>query len=262
MSFINLQLRRANAATWAGLNLASGEIGLETDTSKFKINYSATSQPWSAVSYVSTGGGGGGGPIDIGGPYGQHLYTGQTAPDIADFPNAVVNDIYLNTSTNEPYVTKNTNYTTPTPVSLFTAAGSLITSIIKVTDFLFLVDNGRNNILVYDITAQTTDLFAGASDGSPGYINDTGIAARFQSPTSIVYDGTDFYVSDTGNNCIRKITASGTVSLLVGLATKLTPDPAPSVDAIVPVVVAVLIPIALLPMIVTDPPTLFKAMRV
>lgn len=221
MSFINLQLRRANAATWAGLNLASGEIGLETDTSKFKINYSATTQPWSAVSYVSTGGGG---SIDIGGPYGNHLYTGQTAPTIADFPNAVVNDIYLNTSKNDAYVTQRNNYTTPAPTLLFTASGSNITSIIKVTDFLFLVDNGRNNILVYDITAQTTDVFAGASDGSPGYLNDTGTAARFQSPTSIVYDGTDFYVSDTGNNCIRKITAGGEVTLWAGLSVQYMSD--------------------------------------
>jgi hypothetical protein len=225
MSFINLQLRRANAATWAGLNLASGEIGLETDTSKFKINYSATTQPWSAVSYVSTGGGGGG-PIDIGGPYGQHLYTGQTAPLIADFPNAVINDIYLKTDTNDAYVTERTNYTTPTPTSLFSESGHTITSIIKVGAYLYAVDQGRHNILKYDISAQTTSVFAGASDGSPGYINDTGTAARFQGPTSIVYDGTaNFYVSDTGNNCIRAIIeATGTVTLLVGLAVQLTSD--------------------------------------
>ena len=226
MSFINLQLRRANAATWAGLNLASGEIGLETDTSKFKINYSATTQPWSAVSYVSSGSGGGG-TIDIGGPYGQHLYTGQTAPDITGFPNAVVNDIYLKTDTNDAYVTQRNNYTTPTPTSLYNATGSLITSIIKVGAYLYAVDQGRNNIVQYDITAQTSSVFAGASDGSAGYINDTGTAARFQGPTSIVYDGTaNFYVSDTGNNCIRAINATtAAVTLLVGLAAQLTPDP-------------------------------------
>ena len=52
---------------------------------------------------------------------------------------------------------------------------------------------------------------------------------------------------------------SVTVKLL--LLAKLTPPVAVRVDVILPVVLAVLIPVLLLPMIVTDPPTLFKAMR-
>jgi sugar lactone lactonase YvrE len=55
--------------------------------------------------------------------------------------------------------------------------------------------------------------------GTGGATNGTGAAARFNHPTGIVIDALDnVYVTDAGNNLIRKITASGAVTTLAGAA--------------------------------------------
>jgi hypothetical protein len=58
-----IQHRGDTAANWTAANpvLAAREIGLETDTSKFKVGDGAT--VWASLSYWSTGGGGGSFPI-------------------------------------------------------------------------------------------------------------------------------------------------------------------------------------------------------
>lgn len=60
-------------------------------------------------------------------------------------------------------------------------------------------------------------LLAGATDGSAGYVNGTGSAARFDDPRGIAVgpDGM-VYVADTCNDCIRQITPDGVVSTLAG----------------------------------------------
>lgn len=51
MPFIQLQLRRDTAANWTSANpkLASGELGLETDTGQFKIGDGSTF--WNSLAY-------------------------------------------------------------------------------------------------------------------------------------------------------------------------------------------------------------------
>ena len=58
-----IQQRRGTAAEWLSVDpvLASGEIGVETDTFKFKIGDGVTA--WSLLVYA--GGGGGGGTDDV-----------------------------------------------------------------------------------------------------------------------------------------------------------------------------------------------------
>lgn len=60
-------------------------------------------------------------------------------------------------------------------------------------------------------------VFAGSLEGTPGNTNATGSNARFSAPSKIVADSTgNFYVSDTSNHTIRKITRFGEVTTVFG----------------------------------------------
>lgn len=62
----------------------------------------------------------------------------------------------------------------------------------------------------------TTSLLAGQT--TLGYANGTGSAAKFNFPAGVAIDGSgNIIVADRMNNCIRKITSGGVVSLLAGV---------------------------------------------
>lgn len=69
-------------------------------------------------------------------------------------------------------------------------------------------------------SGQIVTTVAGEAQGGSGtgaYANGQGTAARFDTPMDIVItNGGDMYVADGFNDCIRKITPSGMVSLLAG----------------------------------------------
>ena len=79
---------------------------------------------------------------------------------------------------------------------------------------LYVCDNGNN--MIRKITPDgTVSTFAGS--GTSGSANGKGTAASFNSPFGIATDASgNVYVSDSGNNMIRKITPDGTVSTLAG----------------------------------------------
>ncbi len=82
---------------------------------------------------------------------------------------------------------------------------------------LFVADNQNHAIRKVTTTGLVTTLagtlgISGSQDGS-------GTTALFNNPSGITLDANgNLYVSDTGNNTIRKITANGLVSTLAGLA--------------------------------------------
>ena len=68
------------------------------------------------------------------------------------------------------------------------------------------------------VGAQGVDLLAG-SPGGPGTVDGTGQAARFDLPFGVAMDAAgSLYVADANNHTIRKISPSGVVSTLAGLA--------------------------------------------
>jgi hypothetical protein len=88
---------------------------------------------------------------------------------------------------------------------------------------IYLVDNGsmdpqKPRSLIRRIDLQTLQVTNIAGSGSQvGYVNGAGSFARLNYPTGLWGDGTNLYVTDTGNRAIRKIDlASNEVSTLAG----------------------------------------------
>ncbi len=80
---------------------------------------------------------------------------------------------------------------------------------------LFVTDTSNHTIRQIVMSSGATTTLAGYA-GTPGATNGTTSAARFSAPFGIAYDGTDLYVTDTGNHGIRKVTTLGVVTLLAG----------------------------------------------
>lgn len=80
---------------------------------------------------------------------------------------------------------------------------------------LYVADQTNNEIRAIT-NAGVVTLLAGSTSGATGRTNNTGTAARFNSPRGITTDGTALYVADYTNNEIRKVTTAGVVTLLAG----------------------------------------------
>ncbi len=80
------------------------------------------------------------------------------------------------------------------------------------------VAEGGNHTIRRITPAGVVTTFAGTA-GSPGFVNATGAAARFNTPFGLAVDAFgNLYVADSGNNAIRKITSTGIVTTLAGAA--------------------------------------------
>jgi len=81
---------------------------------------------------------------------------------------------------------------------------------------LFVADFQNNTIRKVDIGTGTVTTLAGSA-GVPGSLDGVGLAATFNGPSGITTDGTNLYVTESGNQTIRKvIIATGAVTTLAG----------------------------------------------
>lgn len=97
--------------------------------------------------------------------------------------------------------------------------GSLTGLAIDASDNLYALDSSIHTVRKIS-TDRNVTTFAGSyiSDGY-GTADGVGIAARFRSPQGITVDKRGLiYVSDTGNQTIRQITATGAVTTVAGVA--------------------------------------------
>jgi hypothetical protein len=133
-----LQNRRDTAANWTSNNptLAAGEIGLETDTAKYKMGDGATA--WNSLAYAYTAGAAGAagatgptGPIGATGPTGASGATGATGFGGVEAVNAQVGTTYTFVLTDRDDLVTASNgsaqtYTIPLNSSVAFPTGSLI----------------------------------------------------------------------------------------------------------------------------------------
>ncbi len=83
---------------------------------------------------------------------------------------------------------------------------------------VYVADTYNNRIRKITSTGQISTL---AGSGSTGILNGTGIAATFNSPTGVTVDAAgNVYVSDSGNQTIRKIDPNAQVTTLAGNKTQ------------------------------------------
>ncbi|HJX74038.1 MAG TPA: NHL repeat-containing protein [Candidatus Deferrimicrobiaceae bacterium] len=80
---------------------------------------------------------------------------------------------------------------------------------------LFYVADTENHV-IRQVSVGGTVVTTAGSPPQAGLVNSTGESARFDAPAGVTVIGDDLFVSDTGNNTVRKVTASGVVTSLTG----------------------------------------------
>jgi sugar lactone lactonase YvrE len=81
---------------------------------------------------------------------------------------------------------------------------------------LYIADS-QNHVIRKAATNGIVSTFAGQA-GTPGSMDGNGFQAQFDTPSGIaIAPNGDFYVSDTGNHTIRKITPAGVVITMAGM---------------------------------------------
>jgi FG-GAP-like repeat/NHL repeat len=82
---------------------------------------------------------------------------------------------------------------------------------------LYVADSNNQSIRQVTSAGVVTTLAGGGPGSGAGWLDGTGTAARFAGPRGIALDSTgNLYVSDSGSNTIRKITAGAVVTTVAG----------------------------------------------
>jgi len=92
------------------------------------------------------------------------------------------------------------------------------------SDNLYVADAGNHNIRKITSSGVVTT-FAGSTAGTSGSANGTGTAATFYKPAALAFDSNgNLFVSEFGNNMVRKITSNGVVTTFAGSTTSGSAD--------------------------------------
>ncbi|MDH3238371.1 MAG: hypothetical protein OEM47_07605 [Deltaproteobacteria bacterium] len=83
-----------------------------------------------------------------------------------------------------------------------------------ITNLFFVADTKNHVIRQVTLGGAVTKIAGNAPRA--GQVNASGESARFDAPSGVAVVGDDLFVSDTGNNTIRKVTAAGVVTSLTG----------------------------------------------
>jgi hypothetical protein len=219
MPYIQFQHRRGTAATWTSNNpvLASGEMGIETDSQLFKMGDGTTA--WTSLGY--------GGLRGYTGPIGN---TGPTGPSTnpatwAAYPaSAAINaGGYALTNASSVNGVSATPLTASTSTLTTGLSGAISGVVYDSNSGNLYVANGNGSSISKVTPAGVVTSFAGGgpSTGTTP-VDGTGTNAAFVYFRPMVIDASgNIYVGD-GNNSgatIRKITPAGVVTTIAGQAT-------------------------------------------
>ncbi len=110
------------------------------------------------------------------------------------------------------------NYLPTGVVSVINDDISLIGLTVDASKNIYLADPRNNVIRKIGPSGGTSSVAGGGPGGAgAGFVDGNGTNALFRTPTDVVLDSKgNIYVSDSDNNCIRKITPEGNVSLYAG----------------------------------------------
>jgi hypothetical protein len=101
--------------------------------------------------------------------------------------------------------------------------------------YLYFADLGRHTIRRVDISATSTfgtiTTVAGIN-GTAGYLDANGTAAKFSSPRGLTTDGTYLYVADGGNHNIRKIDPASSFAVTTFAGSNIATPVAGSADGV------------------------------
>ena len=193
-----IKLRRGTAAEWTTANpiLAAGEMGIETDTRKFKFGDGTT--PWNTLAYASAEGGGGTGDVTAAGDNrftGDNTFTGKvniaggalTVDGLANINQATVQ--YLNA----------TNITSPGEIN----AVSIKTNGLRSDDIQ--TTENKKYLTEVDVDNQTIQIVEGKLHANLDELNNevnnlsgrvTANEANIQTKQDILADGNGTKIVD------------------------------------------------------------------
>lgn len=90
-----------------------------------------------------------------------------------------------------------------------------ISGLAYLSGFLYVTEGAAaHRIRKVDVTTGSVTIFAGSLAPASGYLDATGTAARFNTPTGIEVVGSTFYIGDSGNNRIRTMSTAAVVGTL------------------------------------------------